>query len=406
MDFVARHIEERVRTALSDTRVVAILGPRQAGKSTLARRITERLGGRYVSLDDALIRRAALDDPQGFVREHSGLLTIDEIQRAPELVLAIKLSVDEDPRPGRFLLTGSTHLLSARDVADSLAGRIEMLDLWPLAAAEIHGLDRTFIDRVLTSDRPDAVDSDLTRADYLDRIRAGGFPEALARTDRRRRDWYQAYLTTVIERESREVVDTDRGGDVIRLLQFVAARHSSLLNVAELSRDAGLAERTAHRYLHLLEAVFLVTRTPPWWANLSNRLTKQPKITIADSGLAAHLRRGSERDPTLLGPLVEGFVLEELRRQLTWSWDRGELFHYRDKQGREVDALIEMDDGRLVGVEVKLSESLAPAAFHGLRHLRDRLPDRFVCGIVLHAGRTTLPHGDRLWSAPIASLWS
>lgn len=406
MDFVARRIEERIEIALSDTRVVAVLGPRQAGKSTLARRLTERRGGTYVSLDDVTTQRAAADDPQGFLRDRPGLLTIDEIQRVPELILAIKLTVDEDPRPGRFLLTGSTHLLSVRDVADSLAGRIEMLDLWPLAAAELHGCDRSFIDQVLAADRPEPVESDLRRPDYLDLIRAGGFPEALSRTPQRRRDWYRSYLTTVIERESREVIDTDRGGDVIRLLQFVATRHSSLLNVAELARDAGIAERTAHRYLHLLEAVFLITRTPPWWANLSSRLTKQPKITVADSGLASVLRRGSDRDPNLLGPLAEGFVVEELRRQLTWSEERGELFHYRDKLGREVDALIEIDDGRLIGVEVKLGESVTSSAFTGLRHLRDSVPDRFACGIVLHAGRSTHSHGDRLWSAPIAALWS
>lgn len=406
MELVHRLVEARVAAALTDTRVVAIIGPRQAGKSTLARGLAAKRTDRYATLDDADTLSAARDDPHGFVANIEGMLVIDEIQRAPELVLAIKLAVDLDPSPGRFLLTGSTHLLSVRDVADTLAGRMEMISMWPLAQTEIERSSTTFIDRVLTAEAPPAHSSNDGKSEYLSRIASGGFPEALTRARSRRADWYRAYVTSVIERESKEVLDTNRGDDIMRLLRLVAARHGSLLNVADLARDAGIAERTAHRYLHLLEAVFLITRTEPWFANLSSRVTKAPKVTVADSGLANYLRRGSASDPTAAGALAEGFVLEELRRQLTWSEHRGDLFHFRDKAGREVDAVIETDGGKILAVEVKLGASIGRRQFSGLTHLRDALGPRFCAGIVMHGGSETHSHGDRLWSTPISSLWS
>lgn len=347
------------------------------------------------------------------MRGNDGLLVIDEIQRVPSLVLAVKLVVDEDPRPGQFLLTGSTHLLAVRDVADSLAGRIEMFEMWPFSQGERGGVRECFIDLVLADGDVPAMTSTLTRRDYLERIVAGGYPEAVGRTGRRRSDWYASYVKTVVERESKDVLDTDRGGDVVRMLRFIAARHAGLLNVADLARDAGLAERTAHRYLHLLESVYLITRTPAWWANLTSQLTKASKIVVADSGLAAYLRRADlavlerpERAAGAEGPLVEGFVLGELRRQLSWSQTRAELFHFRDKAGHEADAIIEGPDGRIVAIEVKSSTAVTQSAFNGLIHLRERLGERFHRGIVLHAGRETLSQGARLWSMPIAALWA
>jgi uncharacterized protein len=414
MEAVERHIEPVLRAALTDTRVVSLVGPRQAGKSTVAHKIVEtRHDARYLTLDDNATRLAAANDPEGLVRGNSGLLVIDEIQRVPELILAIKVAVDNDPRPGQFLLTGSTHLLAVRDVADTLAGRIDLFEMWPFSQGERAGRTEAFIDCAFaTADLP-AISSSMTKRDYLELVVAGGYPEAVGRTGRRRSDWFASYIKTVIERESKDVIDTDRGGDIVRLLRFVAARHSGLLNVADLARDAGLAERTAHRYLHVLESVFLITRTPAWWANLTSQLTKSPKITIADSGLAAHLRRNDieslsnpERSAGADGPLIEGFVLGELRRQLSWSDTRADLFHFRDKAGREADALLEGPDGSIVAIEIKASTSLPSSGFDGLRYLRDKLGDRFHRGIVLHSGTETLSHGDRLWSMPIAALWS
>jgi uncharacterized protein len=411
---VDRHIEPALRVALSDTRVVSLVGPRQAGKSTIARKIVANWpNARYMTLDDSAARLAASNDPEGLVGGDRGLLVIDEIQRVPALILAIKVAVDNNPRPGQFLLTGSTHLLAVRDVADTLAGRIDLFEMWPFSQGERARRVEDFIDSAFADSDLPAISSSMAKRDYLELVVAGGYPEAVGRTDRRRSDWFGSYIKTVIERESKDVIDTDRGGDIVRLLRFIAARHSGLLNVADLARDAGLPERTTHRYLHLLESVFLVTRTPAWWANLTSQLTKSPKITIADSGLAAHLRRADvemlsrpERAAGAEGPLIEGFVLGELRRQLSWSDTRADLFHFRDKAGREADALLEGPDGRIVAIEIKSSTSLSTSAFDGLVYLRDKLGDRFHRGIVMHSGPETRSQGDRLWSMPISALWS
>lgn len=406
MDHVERRAKTRVTDVLQDTRVVTVVGPRQAGKSTLAREIALSHGGEYLTLDDSATLQAARNDPQGFVNRASKLLVIDEIQRAPSLVLAIKLAVDGDPTPGRFLLTGSTHLLSVREVADALAGRMEMISMWPLSQSEFRSSNLSFLDRVFCNGHVPMGSSGLRRTDYLSLVEAGGFPEAVGRPPTRRSDWFRAYAATVIEREGKEVMDADRGNELSRLLRFVAGRHGGLLNVADLARDAGLTERTTHRYLHVLESVFLITRTEPWWVNLTSRLTKAPKVFVADSGLANFLCRGSSSDPAAAGALVEGFAVEEIRRQLSWSQHRGELFRYRDKTGREVDAIIELDDGRVLAIEVKAGESLDSKSFSALTYLRDAIGPRFAAGIVVHAGETTHAHGDRLWSTSIANLWS
>jgi len=417
VDQVERHLQPLVVEALSDTRVVGVVGPRQAGKSTLVHHLVDTTqDAEYVSLDDQAVRTAAERDPDGFVAGRPGLLAIDEVQRVPDLLLAIKAQVDRDQRPGQFLITGSSALSATRGVSETLAGRIERFELWPFSQGERRGHRETFVDRLLAGGS-DGLDpghrSGLTKADYLQLAAAGGFPEAIRRRGARRGSWFDSYVETVVEREAPGIAASPRTAELPRLLRLIAARHAGLLNVADLSRDAGLPERSVHRYLEVLEAVFLVRRVPAWSANLSQREIRAPKIFVTDSGLATHLR-GIDPDvlsrPDLaLGaeePVLEGLVYDEIVRQTGWSTSRVELMHYRDRQGVEVDLLLEDRRRRVVGIEVKSGTDIGHRDVRHLATLRDSLGDRFIAGVILHSGRTVLPLGDRLNAVPISALWS
>jgi len=411
---VPRHLEPLVVEALADTRVVAIVGARQSGKTTLARQVAGRLPtSHFVSLDEVDQRRAAEADPRGFVEDRGGLLVIDEVQRVPELMLAIKATVDRDPRPGRFLLTGSAHFLAVRKIVDMLAGRLEMLELGPLSQGEIEARREGFVGAVLAGDLGVGFRAEPGKLQYLRRACAGGFPEALQRPEGvRRQAWFPSYLEPVATREVPEVVPIDRVEELPRLMRPLAARHTSMLNAAGLARDAEMPERTVRRYLNVLEAVFLIRRIPSWATNLTKRQVRQRKVLVTDSGLAAYLRGATPSmlmDPELSAggdvAMLEGFVVGELLRQVTWSAERPEVFHFRDRNGAEVDAVLEANDGRIVGVEVKAAGLVDGSDFRNLRLLRDRLGRRFRAGIVFHTGEYGLSFGDRLVALPTAALW-
>jgi uncharacterized protein len=425
---IPRLIEPLVHEALADTRVVGVVGPRQAGKSTLVRRVARaHPDATYLSLDDLDIRTAAAADPRGFVASRPGLLAIDEVQRVPELLLAIKSAVDADERPGRFLVTGSSQLSANRGVSETLAGRIERFELWPLAQAELAATPIPFVDPLLDGsllrDGTPLLDgtpldgtpldgTPLDKHDYLERALAGGYPEALRRSPRRRSAWFDAYVETVVEREAPGISASPRTAELPRLLRLVAARHASLLNVSDLARDAAIPERTVHRYLEILEAVFLVRRCPPWSPNLSQREIRAPKIFITDPGLAAHLR-GADlealRHPEIArgadGPVLEGFVYAELLRQTGWSQARPSLLHYRDRGGAEIDLIVSDRAGRIAAVEVKAAAQVSGRDAHHLVDVRDRLGARFVAGVILHTGQRSVRLGDRLAALPISALW-
>lgn len=409
-----RNLTPKVQEALGDTRVVSVVGPRQAGKTTLVKQLQRRdPDATFVTLDDDPVREAAKQDPRAFVEGRPGMLVIDEVQRAPDLMLAIKASVDRDPRPGRFLLTGSTNLFAVRQIADFLAGRMESLQLHPLSQGEIEGRQERFIDAVLEGEVGIGMRVDLSKRDYLNRACAGGFPEPLLRTARQRRQrWFTSYVREVTAREVRDVAELSRIGELPRLMRLIGARHTSVLNVADLARDARMPERTVHRYLDVLEAVFLIQRLPAWAANLTSREARQSKVIIVDSGLAAHLR-GASPEPLVRpevargadGPILEGFVVGELTRQIGWSDSSLSLHHYRDRTGIEVDIVIEAYDGRVVAIEVKSAATVAADDFQHLALVRDRLGVRFRTGLVLYAGEHGLSFGERLAALPIAALW-
>ncbi|MGH3873110.1 MAG: ATP-binding protein [Pseudonocardiaceae bacterium] len=411
---VPRHLLGNVTTALLDTRVVGVVGPRQAGKSTLVRQIVaERPDATYASLDDADVRALATGDPHGFIEGRPGLFVIDEIQRAPDLLLAIKSSVDRQQRPGRFLITGSSQLSANRAVSETLAGRIERHTLWPLSQGEIEHRPVTFLSRLLDADLTTDWISALDKRSYLERALAGGYPEALAREGPRRRAWFNAYAQTVIEREAPGISASPRTADLPRLLRLIAARHAGILNVSDLAADAQLPRTSVLRYLDTLEALFLIVRIPAWAANLSQREIRAPKVYLTDPGLAGYLRRAEVA--TLLrpevargadGPIIEGFVLTELLRQAGSAPDPPELAHYRDRDTTEIDIIVEGPDGRIAALEIKAGPGAAPAAVRNLVSLRDRLGTRFVLGVVLHSGPESARLADRIISLPISALWA
>lgn len=406
---IQRHAEQSVAEALADTRVVLVNGPRQSGKSTLVRQFIKTGATEWRDLDDALTRQAALSDPSGFV-DFSTQLVIDEIQRAPELLLAIKSSVDADPRPGRFLLTGSSRLLALRGLPDTLPGRMETVDLWPFSQGEIDGQPDGFIDAIFTHGPELRHTSETTRADYGERLVRGGFPEAVARTNARRRlRFFDSYVGDLVNRDVMQLSEIEHSAGLRALIKLLAARSGQLLVPHALSRDLGLSSSTTTRFLSLLEEVFLVKRIPAWSKNISNRAIHTPKFAFVDSGVAANLlgadARGLLRPGSMLGPLLEGFVLMELARQTTWSDTLVDLYHYRTKDKVEVDAVLETRQGRVVGIEVKAASTVRSEDFKGLRHLAERVGDDFVVGVVLHTGNQTFSFGDRMIAAPVSTLW-
>ena len=396
--------------ALGDTPVVLLNGARQVGKSTLAQEVMGETGAAYFTFDDATTLAAASGDPGGFVRGLPERVVLDEVQRVPELFLAIKAAVDRDRSSGRFLLTGSTNVLTLPRIADSLAGRMEILTLWPLSQGELSGSRECFIDLLF---EPEATLPDLTVTDddLVDRLLTGGYPEAVRREKRvRRRAWYEAYITTILQRDVQDLANIERLNELPRLLSLLAARSSALLNYAALARDAGLPQSTLKRYLSLLEATFLVHTLPAWSANLGKRLVKSPKLFLNDSGLTAHLLGVDAKrlltDRKLFGGLLESFVVAELHKQRAWSETRPALYHFRTHAGLEVDVVMERADGRLVGLEVKAATTVGRGDFRGLRALQESVPDRFCRGVVLHFGERVVPFGDNLAAVPIGSLWA
>lgn len=398
-----------INEAMADTPVVVVAGARQVGKSTLAAHLVAAYGGTWLSLDDTATLDAARSDPVGFVSGRSGVVGIDEAQRVPELLLAIKAEVDRKRRAGRFLLTGSTRLLGAPHLADSLAGRMEALTLWPFTQAELSAASSPpgLIDHAFGGDLGGLRPTSASRAEVLDRAGRGGYLPAIERSERRRTAWYDSYVAGVIDREVRALTDATYLRELPRLLRLAAARTSGELNIADVARDLGLSRPTTDTYLAHLEAVFLVQTVPAWSTNLTSRVVRRPKLTLTDTGLATRLLGPRLRsDDEVAGRLVETFVTNELRAQAEWSAARPTIFHFRDRDGAEVDLVLESGDGRVVGVEVKAGATVRAEDLRGLRLLEHRLGDGFAGGIVLCTAPAPLHLGGRLWSMPISALWS
>jgi uncharacterized protein len=405
----ARHAEPAIREALADTRVVLVNGARQSGKSTLLRQVARSGAAEWRDLDLPLVRHAALADPTGFV-DYPGMMVIDEIQRVPQLLLPIKVAVDADPRPGRYLLSGSARVLGLRALPDTLPGRMETIELWPFSQGEIDEAPDGFIDAIFTQGEELRHISAVARADYAERIVRGGFPEAVARTNPRRRErFHDSYVADLVARDVAQLSDIERTAQMRALVRLLAARSGQLLVAASVGGEAGISQATALRYISLLEEVFLTKRIPAWSRNLSNRAIGTAKLAFVDSGIAANLlgadARSLIRPGGPFGPLLEGFVQMELARQATWSETRVDLYHYRTKDKVEVDVILENRQGKVVGIEVKAASTVGQDDFSGLRHLASRIGDDFIAGLVLYTGQQTLPFGPRLRAMPVSAIW-
>ena len=408
--YLARNATEAVLRAQEYSPVVLIEGPRQAGKSVLARELVgARRTASYVTLDDALTLASARENPQDFIFGLPDPVIIDEVQRAPEIFLPIKLSVDQDRRPGRFTLTGSADVLLLPRVADTLAGRMRIVRLMPLSQGEIDGVSSRFVDTLFAQEPIPHFEGGQSRRDIAERIVRGGFPEAVRIPPGPRVSWTRDYATTLLERDVRDIGSVNDSAALARLLRILAVRSGTVLNVSDLSRATGIARATMDRYLALFERTFAVRLVPAWAGDVGRRLVRSPKLLFADSGLAANLTGlDAERlveDPNNMGPLLETFVGGELVKLLATREDQIELMHHRDSRGNEVDWVLEDNRGRLVGIEVKTSSSPSDRDFKGLRAFASTVGSRFHRGVVLHTGKTAAPMGDGMWALPVEALW-
>lgn len=407
--FIPRLLAPRVREALTDTPVVLIHGPRQSGKTTLARMVRDRRGYAYVSFDDAAARDAAREDPTGFVADLPDRVILDEVQHVPTLFTSLKASVDRNRIPGRFILTGSANVLLVPRLADSLAGRMGILRLHPLSQRELARGAPRFLDALFAGAFRTRL-ADRLGTELAERIVGGGYPAALVRrVPARRMAWYRDYVDTEIQRDIQDLSRIRSLDSLPRLLAVVASHTAKLLNISDLAGPFELSRQTIHDHIALLENVFLVKRLPPWYSNRLSRLVKTPKLHMGDTGVACGLLRlnaeGLRHDRAIFGAMLETFVLQELEREASGRDEPLGFFYYRDRDGYEVDIVIEHGMRAVAGVEVKAAASVSEGDFRGLRRLRDAVGDRFAHGVVLYDGTATIPFGEGFHAVPIRLLW-
>ena len=409
-EIFVRHAQSSVLDALADTRVVFIGGARQVGKSTLARGIArgERPAEEF-SLDRRATRETALADPEGFVAGLNGPVLIDEIQRAPDLLLAIKDAVDRDLTPGQFLLTGSANVITARKVKDALTGRMETVPLWPLAQSEIHETDANLVDALFAGEPPRIANAVVGRGAFVEIVAAGGYPEARLRSGRRRAQWFASYLDTTLDRDLRDISDARKLDEIPRLLRLLASQAANVLSYRAVASKLDLTHDTVREYVGLLQTIFLVRLLPAWRPGIGAREAHAPKAYLIDSGLLAHLLGADERriaaDDQVTGKVLENFVVIEVLKHADWARTDARTYHYRPRE-EEVDLVLESRAGEIVAIEVKAAASVGRRDIRAMEKLRDGNGERFKAGIVLCACAQTIPLGKRLWAVPISGLWA
>jgi predicted AAA+ superfamily ATPase len=412
---IVRSLEPILRAALDDTPAVILHGPRQSGKTTLVKALASgknRIPHRYVTLDDALTLELATRDPAGFVANLPDHVIIDEIQLAPRTFRSIKQSIDDNRKPGRFILTGSANALLIPQLSNTLVGRSEIHTLLPLSQSEIEGAPGKLIDRLFQGGVQNFVGQryDLTRLDLIKRLMNGGFPEVIARRQKERKQiWFDSYVVELIQRDIRDLSNIEGLTILPRVLGLLAGRAANLWNLADLSRTIGVPQTTLKRYLALFEATFLIHTLPAWSGKFSKRLTKTSKLMTNDTGLLCHLLGIDEdrllADPFRIGPILENFVFVEIKKQSTWSDTSVQLMHFRTHQDDEVDLVLEKRNGEIVAIETKAAASFNSKDCASLERLRDELGRKFVAGLILYTGSQVLPVSDRIIAAPISILW-
>ena len=411
---VRRNLEDVVKATLKDTPVTIIQGARQVGKSTLAMMASKDMKHREVSLDSREAFLAAKENPFEFVSQYKdGLFIIDEVQKCPDLLSAIKLSVDRDRRPGRFLITGSADILSVKGANESLAGRAETIWLKPFSVGETKGVKEDFVTRLLRDDIIGCLQKEkpLTRAEYAGLIISGGYPDAIDRVEQRRRAYFKNYISRVLDHDANELSGLAHLDRLRKLYDIMIGATSGIYVKANIARLIGIPESSMDGYIRLLEDLCLLYTLPAWGNNYSRRAISKPKIIVSDTGLACSLKGtnhqfiSSIENGAELGPLLETFVIAEISKQQSWSKTGYSMFHYRDRDNKEVDIVLELEDGRLIAIEIKAASSYSRKDFGGMKTLRDAVGDRFYCGIMLYTGTEAQPFGDRMFAAPISAIW-
>lgn len=406
-----RNTSAFAKEALNAFPAIVVQGARQVGKSTFAAQLLEGSAARFVTLDDVTTRAVASDSPDALVEQaEDATLVIDEMQRAPELLLTIKASIDRDRQPGRFILTGSSNLLRLSRTPDSLAGRAVTIELRGFSQGEWAESADDLVARIVEGIDAGRIETTERRVDYINRIARGGYPEAGRLSGRLRASWFDSYVERLLERDVADIAPRVDPGRIASVLRLLAANQAGELVKARVARDADVPETSISSYLDLLETMYLVERLRPWTPNLTTREAGKPKVVVNDPGLALRVGRVSEQQLALpgsaqLGAAVEGFVVSELFKQRTWSREEYDLYHFRDRTGIEVDIVVELRDGSVLAFEVKASGTVKSEHFRGLRFLRERLGDRFLGGYVLSMAERGVSFGDRLAAIPIAALW-
>lgn len=404
-----RYVEKKIKIALKDTPVVMISGPRQCGKTTLAKQLIDDKWS-YITFDDTAQLEIAKNDPVGFIRNLPSEKTVlDEVQRIPELFVCIKQSVDENRKPGRFLLTGSANAMLIPKLSDALAGRIEIIQMLPLSEGEIRSHRSTFLSKVIANKLPSTKEVRL-RKSLVEKIVSGGFPEPLSRDeDKRRFSWYSQYVNTLIQRDLKDISNIEELNVIHKFLQLLANNVGSITNYTKMGAAIGISRQSASRYLSLLKQLYIVEELPGWYNNKNKRLVKSSKPHLIDTGLLCGLKRiNTEKinnDPELFGHLLENYVFCELKKQETWLDEPISFFHYRDKDMVEVDFVLETISGCVLGIEVKASATLTKKDFQGLEKLKKTAGEHFKMGLLLYDGDNSASFGDKLYALPLGCLW-
>ncbi len=406
-----RNLMDLIQMALEASPILLLTGARQTGKTTIIRDLAEAKGFKYISFDDLNFLAAARQDPMGFLNNLPRPLILDEIQRVPEIALAIKYDVDKSNLLGQFALTGSANPLMLPKLNDSLAGRMMILNLWPLSKGELLNHKETFLDTIFQKNwKPSASYEIWTHDDMLNSLITGGYPRVQKMKPAMRQEWFNSYLTTILERDVQDISNISRVKELPILMQLLANRTSNLLNVADVSTAARIPYATLTSYLSILEALFLIIRQPAWYVNRNKRLTKSPKIYLTDTGVLSYLLGATQetlvRNTTLLGQILENFIVQEVRKQTTWSQFRVKLFHFRTQSGTEVDLVLEDMAGNIVGIEIKSSSTIRSDDFKGLKVLAEEAQKSFVRGIILYPGTEAVAFEHNMIALPISALWT
>lgn len=397
-----------IEKAITTRRVLLLNGARQCGKTTLAKQIAAK-DTSYRTLDDLVVRQLAENDPQGFVKHSGKMLIIDEVQRVPSLLSAIKLVVDEGTHPGQYLLTGSANIQSLPGVQESLAGRIRKIRLRPLSQGELLGVEPTFLERAFKKSFH-TTKSEYDRKTMLEIAFRGGFPEAIHLEKNDRGPWHRDYINALLERDLKDIAQITRHHAMHELVHTLAAWSGKFMDISAIGAGLSIRRPTIETYINALEALYVIERVRPWTRTDYERVGKQAKVYMADSGLMASILRWNmaqvELDSDCSGKLIETYIFNELAAQIDANSGKYELFHYRDREQREIDFLIERDDQALLGIEVKSGSAICSSDFKHLKWFKENIAKkRFFIGIVLYSGEVAGSMGDNLFAVPFGALW-